>query len=276
MVAVLGDEHLGMSWAEIFSIPQLQIQLPAIILVHGLFHFLLTRWKTGPFASRAGYTAHYIPFIVCFFWMAVYGVYLWLYDEQLADPSFDRIWGAHEGATTLVISMLSIQLYDLPISFVIPDLRQVTFILHHAVVLTLAFIALRYRAFLYYGVYFFGVIESSSPFLAMVDGFRDFPKLANKFAVTNELCRVGFAVVFYAVRIIAWVPVSIGFWRDAFRLLSGEVPMHTMPKYIVCFWLFVHLGLTLLQWHWGIIIAKGAYYMAIGDTSARENEAKGA
>ena len=176
----------------------------------------------------------------------------------------------------------------------------------------------------------------------MVDGFRDFPKLANKFAVTNELCRastdrahldlkeetrqdvhhdsragscflsnsnvsrllffslsllclsidhstfslplslslspyqVGFAVVFYAVRVIAWVPVSIGFWRDAFRLLSGEVPMHTMPKYIVCFWLFVHLGLTLLQWHWGIIIAKGAYYMAIGDTSARENEAKGA
>ena len=34
--------------------------------------------------------------------MASYGDYLWLFDEALADPGFDRIWGYHGGAEKIV------------------------------------------------------------------------------------------------------------------------------------------------------------------------------
>ena len=144
--------------------------------------------------------------------------------------------------------MLAIQSYDTPISMFIPELRQITFVLHHAVVLSLSILSLRYRAFYYYAVYFLGVIELSSPFLAVVDAARDYPKIAEKYPITNEICRVMFAIVFYIVRIFGWFPVSYCFWRDALYLLfNNDAAMHTMPKWVPAFWLFTHGFLTCLQ-----------------------------
>ena len=141
--------------------------------------------------------------------------------------------------------MLAIQSYDTPISLCIPELRQITFVLHHAVVLSLSILSLRYRAFYYYAVYFLGVIELSSPFLAVVDAARDYPKIAEKYPVTNEICRVMFAIVFYIVRIFGWFPVSYCFWRDALYLLfNSDAAMHQMPKWVPAFWLFTHGFLT--------------------------------
>ena len=109
-------------------------------------------------------------------------------------------------------------------------------------------LSLRYRAFYYYAVYFLGVIELSSPFLAVVDAARDYPKIAEKYPITNEVCRVMFAIVFYIVRIFGWFPVSYCFWRDALYLLfNSDAAMHTMPKWVPAFWLFTHGFLTCLQ-----------------------------
>lgn len=282
------DAHLGMSYAEIFGQQQLHVQLVLIVAVHAVSHFLLRRYP-GPFARPKNdddkeapkmksltYIAHYAPFLVTFACMAVYGCWLWLTNEELADPAFDRTWGAHEGAKALVTSMLAIQLYDVPVSLAIPELRVFTFVAHHCVVLTLAIAALRFQAFLYYGVYFMGVIECSTPLLALVDAFRDFPRLAELLPVVNELSRVGFAVAFFTVRIFGWVGVSVCFWIDALKLFKEGAPRHQLPLYIVLTWLVAHAGLTLLQWHWGIKIAKAAFAMALGDNSMREKEAQGA
>ncbi|KAH8071174.1 glycosyltransferase [Aureococcus anophagefferens] len=239
--AVDPDAHIGKTSAEILALPQLQIQ-----------------------------------FLLSFIWMASYGDYLWLFDEALADPGFDRIWGYHGGAEKIVISMLAIQSYDVPVSLIVPDLRQITFVLHHAVVLTLAWIAMRYQAFYFYGVYFLGVIESSSPFLAAVDAFRDFPKLAERWPNTNEACRITFAVVFYIVRIVGWVPVSKMFWLDALSLLEEGAALHTMPRWVPAFWLLTHAGLSCLQAWWGFLILKALWALVTGDESARANEAKSA
>lgn len=274
-VAVAPDAPLGMTYAEIFAQPQFQYQCVFIVGLHLVMHLVLTK-VPNPFSSRAGLFAHYLPFLVTFAGMAVYGDYLWLYDEQMQDPNLDKIWADIPGAKVIVTSMLAIQIYDVPTSFLIPDLRQPTFIAHHIVVLILAFAGLRFRAFLYYGVYFMGVIESSSPLLAMVDAFRDFPKLGQEFPILNEVCRVCFAIVFFAVRIIGWVGVSIDFWRDALSLFAADAPRHGMPLYMVAFWLFIHTGLTILQTHWAIIILKAAYAMATGNHAARANEAKNA
>merc|ERR1712157_148289 len=107
---------------------------------------------------------------------------------------------------------------------------------------------------------------------AVVDAMRDFPKLASDFPMTNEVCRVVFAVVFYCVRVIGWVPVSINFWRDCLSLLEADAAMHTMPKFVPVFWLATHAGLTCLQAWWGFLILKAVYAMITGDEEARKNE----
>lgn len=270
------DAPLGMTYSEIFALPQLQMQLTAIVVVHLFLAWSLPKWKNGPFAVKPQTAAHLAPFITCFTWMAYQGVSLWLFDPVIADPSFDRKFGEHAGAQTLIVSMLAIQLYDVPTSIIIPEMRELTFILHHIVVLILGFAALRFRAMYYYGVYFFGVIESSSPLLALVDTMRDFPKLGAAFPVLNEVARVGFAITFFTVRIICWVPVSYEFWRDMLSHFKADAPLHGMPLSIVAFWLATHFFISMLQVHWGLIIVKAAIAMAKGDLSARENEAKGA
>ena len=116
--------------------------------------------------------------------------------------------------------MLAIQMYDVPASLIVPDLRQITFVLHHLIVLCLAWVALRYRAFYYYGAYFMAVIELSTPLLSVVDSMRDFPKLGDAYPMANEVCRVAFGIVFLAVRVVGWIPVSIHFWRDCLGLFE--------------------------------------------------------
>mmetsp|Transcript_10623 Transcript_10623/g.32672 ORF Transcript_10623/g.32672 Transcript_10623/m.32672 type:complete len:269 (-) Transcript_10623:52-858(-) len=263
---------------------QLRAQLPAMLLLHAVLYRKFASDKTSYFHARPNIMAHYVPFLIAFIWMAFYGAYLWFFDPIMNDPSFDRIWGYHSQSELIVVSMLAIQSYDTPISIIVPDLRAFTFVAHHAVVLSLSILCLdrvrspprRYRAFYYYAVYFLGVIELSSPWLAVVDAMRDFPAIADRFPALNEVARVVFALMFYAVRVFGWVPVSIEFWRDALSLLQEDAAMHTMPKWVPVFWLTTHAGLTCLQAWWGFLILRAVYAMVTGDEEHRKNEAKSA
>jgi len=133
------------------------------------------------------------------------------------------------------------------------------------------------------------VVELSTPLLAFVDLFRDYPKFAAAYPTVEEVCRVAFAVLFFVVRIVGWLPVVVAFARDALDVIGRDGVAAAassswkdadsateIPVPIVCFWLTVTLFLTGLQWYWATMIGKAAYAMAIGDKSQRENEAKGA
>jgi hypothetical protein len=268
------DAPLGLTNAEIFALPQLRFQLAGVVAAHVVAYTIFKRWTKGPFARKPYLMARYVPFVGVFAFQSAYGLYLWLYDADLA--AMDRVWGAHGGARAITTSMLAVQLFDVPISCGAPELSHATFLAHHAVVACLAYFGLRYRAFNYYAPYFLGAIELSSPFLAVVEAMRDFPKLAETFPVTNEVSRVAFAVLFYAVRVVFWVAPSRAFWSDALGLLAAGGPMHATPKAVVYFWLFTHAGLTCLQVWWAFLIAKAAVALVTGDTAARANEAKSA
>jgi len=273
------DDFIGLEWGEIFGIPQLWYQLLALVFMHAVVHRYFARNKDSAYfrGAKANVMAHYVPFLVCFVFQAVYGTYLWLGDEALGDAAFDRTWGSHGGAKVILVSMLAVQLYDIPVSLAVPDLRILSFILHHVAVLYLVLVELRYGCLHYYAVYFLGVIELSSPFLSLVDAFRDYPALARAYPMTNECARAAFIVAFFAVRVIGWIPVSVDFWSDVLALLpGGGAPTHAMPTAVAYSWLFFHLGLTLLQFHWGRLIASAAYAMLVGDASKRANEAKSA
>ena len=237
------DEWYGKSLGETFGNRHFQLQLVAMMGLHAALYYYFKGNPKSAFHANPNKMGHYVPFLIAFQFMAVYGTYIWLTDTDF--HTIDATWGYHPGAETILFSMLAIQSYDTPISMFIPELRQITFVLHHAVVLSLSILSLRYRAFYYYAVYFLGVIELSSPFLAVVDAARDYPKIAEKYPITNEICRVMFAIVFYIVRIFGWFPVSYCFWRDALYLLfNSDAAMHTMPKWVPAFWLFTHGFLT--------------------------------
>ena len=137
---------------------RLQYQLLFLAAVHGACSKLFSTYATGAFQAKSAVMAHYVPFLICFVGMAAYGDYLWLADEGL-NEGFDKTWGFHAGAEAIVVSMLAVQLYDIPVSLSVDDLRVPTFIAHHFAVLYLAVVVLKYRCFYYYAVYFLGVVD---------------------------------------------------------------------------------------------------------------------
>ena len=138
---------------------RLQYQLLFLAAVHGACSKLFSTYATGAFQAKSAVMAHYVPFLICFVGMAAYGDYLWLADDALGGENFDKTWGFHAGAEAIVVSMLAVQLYDIPVSLSVDDLRVPTFIAHHFAVLYLALVVLKYRCFYYYAVYFLGVVD---------------------------------------------------------------------------------------------------------------------
>ena len=257
--------YLGMSYASILTDPVTLTVLAIMLTVYLALRFAFAR-NGSWFSTRPAFAAHGFTFCLPFVYLATMGIYHWYGDPSLA--VIDRTFGVHPAAKTMSLVMVGTQLYDIPSSILIGgELASPNFVAHHITVLTLCFFALHYQFLLYYGVYFMGVIELSTPLLVFVDLFRDNPKFAQAFKLTNELVRVLFAVAFFAVRIVLWIPASLSFWTDALDLLATDDPAsrHGLPVAVIVFWLIVHLGLTCLQWHWGIMILKAVYYMAIGD-----------
>ena len=91
--------------------------------MHVGVHRLFRKNKGGGLlrGAKANVMAHYVPFLVCFCFQAVYGLWLWFWDPALNDPAFDRIWQKHAGAEVVLVSMLAVQLYDIPVSLAVAD-----------------------------------------------------------------------------------------------------------------------------------------------------------
>lgn len=275
MEKVFDDNVLGYSIYEVVTLPTVIFVFFAMLSSYLILRRLFSR-PGSKFASNPSIAAHGFVFCVPFIYMSSYGIYSWYFDPSL--EAIDHKFGTHPAAQRIVSIMVGTQLYDVPSSILIGGvLASPSFIAHHITVLLLSVFGLHFRFVLYYGVFFMGVIETSTPLLAFVDLFRDFPKFAKAFPTANEIVRVLFAIAFFSVRIFLWIPPSIAFWGDCIEALKGPAEdLHAMPKFIIVFWLLVHAFLTTLQWHWGSIIAKAVYAMIIGDESARANEAKGA
>eukprot|EP00634_Sargassococcus_sp_CCMP2135_P005925 CAMPEP_0198647246 /NCGR_PEP_ID=MMETSP1467-20131203/2567_1 /TAXON_ID=1462469 /ORGANISM="unid. sp., Strain CCMP2135" /LENGTH=293 /DNA_ID=CAMNT_0044382863 /DNA_START=24 /DNA_END=905 /DNA_ORIENTATION=- len=270
-------DYLGMPFAEILLHPRALWVSIGMSVAYLLLRSTFTR-AGSKFAKDPAMGAHGLVFSSPFFYLAGKGIALWYFDDDVA--KMDTLFGAHPGVSLLILTMVGVQLFDVPSTLLIGgSLATPTFIAHHLTVLWLSVMSLHYRFALYYAAYFIGVIELSTPFLAFVDLFRDFPKFAEAWPATNEVVRVLFALAFFFVRIVNWIPVSVAFWREALGLLFRTGPHGVsapIPDYVILVWLTTHLGLTLLQWYWGTKILKAVYAMLTGDDAARAHEAKGA
>lgn len=217
-----------------------------------------------------GFAAHQLCFLVGMLFCAVYGSWLWFDKAAIIE---DRIYGLDPGALLLAEFSAAFQFYDLVSSLMIDSLRLSDRIGHHVIASILGFWSYHHGILLYYALFFFGVSEVSSVFLAFVDFFKEFAELRNPrqyplLAQLNEVTRNIFACVFLTIRVCYWPYVSIKFWADALDALKHAKPH---PIEITCIML-ANIGLTLLQFYWAFLILKQIYKKFGGVTIEEQKE----
>ena len=217
-------------------------------------------------SAKPGVVAHQACTLVAFGYAAYNGVLLWLYDDivmQQHEGNFvDRLYGTNERTSEICRFMFGFQLYDLASTALVPELRKLEIVGHHAATLLTAMASNSHGGpfFNYYIPFFFGFTELSSLPLVFVDLFRQLPKLGTQYSAINELSRTLFAVSFLIIRVCYFPYVMLTkWWPDMWQAWSGDDVRCTMTAFG---WMgFSSVFLTLLQLFWGYkiirVIAKG-------------------
>lgn len=260
--------------------PLLSIQsgllcLVAQVLLSGLFAYAL---PTGPWKKQPILTGHQVICLPLMIYLLHQGFCAWYGEQQdLVDQGMEgRIFGLSPRGVDMARIVWGMMLFwDIPISFFSPSLQDPLMVMHHFGMCFVAGAAM--GAFSnnqpvgsYYAPFFFGVIEISSVFLAIVDIFH--PKNAawfewvntstswagNMARKINEASRVLFAISYLIVRcgMFPYVIFSTCL-KDFYQ--AGMLPdeaRHGVPKLIIWVVFFLSLAFTLLQLNWGVLVAK--------------------
>lgn len=98
--------------------------------------------------------------------------------------------------------------------------------------------------------FFLGLTEFSTVLLCMLATFdpssAGVPGMGERFPVTTKVLGVSFALVFIAVRIVAWPWMSFHFWNDVLAVLEARAHSQAVSYTF----LVVNAGLSLLQLIW--------------------------
>lgn len=123
------------------------------------------------------------------------------------------------------------------------------FLIHHTVTCLLS--ALSLRPFLHlYCAYFLGWSEISTAVLCILvlfDEERGVPPLAKAAPILMKATGVAFASTFILFRIIIWPYVNYFYWKDMIHMWNAD-SFHSIP--VACTYMFVNIGLTVLQVVW--------------------------
>lgn len=248
---------MGLSPWQILAAAEVRYCIVTLFL---LWILLCLLFKRLPILDKPLGSAHQVVVLLPFCYLAFQGSRLWLFDDGFAAAfADDRVFGFYAPAQSLVLVFFGFQVWDLTVTLVTPELCKPDAIIHHSVSGVLALIGLSAGTsgfLLYYGAFFFGFSEVSSVPLAAVDIFRMNKRLASAMPSVNEACRVSFAALFLGIRCAYWPFVAFDFWRQT--LASGA------PFSLLSVWWAANIGLTLLQYYWGMLIVKGIIKMVTG------------
>lgn len=172
-----------------------------------------------------------------------------LYDKfDMTDLENDRFYGRAQFVEDhLIMPMLSYQGWNALLCFFNADLRDPAMIGHHIATFSLAYFGLNPYVH-YYALFFFGFAEMTNIPLTLVDIFKYFPDLKEKYPTLNEICRISFAVSFIIIRLFVWPYISYYFWVGSLDVLNSGKAHSSM---VVIVFLVANLFLTGLQFFWG-------------------------
>mmetsp|Transcript_26617 Transcript_26617/g.37488 ORF Transcript_26617/g.37488 Transcript_26617/m.37488 type:complete len:301 (-) Transcript_26617:124-1026(-) len=258
----------------------------SVMALQCVLHFIFANLAgNGPWKHSPSFTAHQmicLPLMICYTSIGFYG-WFWVAREETEESSFlfatptERVTGEIELGLQLSKIVLGTQLFwDLPYEFIFKSTkeREIAMVLHH---IGMAIVAgIHVGVFSsgipvapYYALFFFGVIEISSIFLALVDVFHPKQKAWYEYLQTqgpnsalnvlNEICRVVFAVSYLIVRTIYFPYIGFGYLVPDFAYIASLESEEERNYYLKALLYCVIVILTLfaiLQLYWGLFIAK--------------------
>jgi len=170
------------------------------------------------------------------------------------------MWGGMSEDSWLINRlMIGVQIFDLAVTALVPELRKAEHLGHHISTLfcALGTASLGGPHFCYYVPFYFAFIEISSVPLVFVDLFRQLPELAEGRlgSTLNEIMRTSFVVTFLPIRCI-WFPYAMitGLWPDMYAVyMAGDMRCSAGVFWgmLACCWI-----LMFLQLFWGYKIMR--------------------
>lgn len=244
----------------------------------------------GPWNHLTAYSAHQTVALPLMIILTYVGWRDWFFDPAKYDDSLtprDRIFGlSNPNDVPLAIGSGAILLWDIPMGFLSPPLRDPIMWAHHVGMYLVA--ATMCGTFCkggdmigyYYGSFFFGVIELSSVFLAYVDLFHPKYKhyfewlnsnheskksksLAKILKGMNEFCRIFFALTFMAMRGL-YFPYVTFFQAIPDLQVAYKDPPDGVPMWTGYFLAIMMASFACLQAYWGLLIVKQLKKALIG------------
>jgi len=170
------------------------------------------------------------------------------------------MFGFIEESEKISSANFTYQVWNFCICFIIPEFYQPDMLCHHMLSAFATWYSVHYNMLHYYGVFFSGMSEVSTIFLAIIDASQYFPPSPGSFfSLLVTICQPLFVVTFVYYRVYLWWKMTYNFLNDLKYVISdGQVakfgPGCTLGLY---FEAVISLVLGFLQIYWlGIILQK--------------------
>ena len=185
--------------------------------------------------------------------LAGIGIYHFCVTLPEITTSTERIEG-YEDLSILPSIVIAYNLWALPMGLVIGEPTEM--IIHHIAVLIVGCLAAFFtNGFRYHAPFFFGLIETSSVPLVIMNLFRENPDLDAKYPLASLATALCFAISFLATRVVMWLPQAADFLRLAGMLAytasTASARVMLGASMVVC------IFLTVLQLFWAFKIVQG-------------------
>jgi len=215
------------------------------VVVGLVVHFLLCFFVSPFYASHVVLLAGSVA-------LAVLGTKIYFTQPDASSLSLTADPGPDQSLLSHV--MLIYQLFNLVVTWHVKELQSATMALHHLVTVLLAVSSLNPFA-IYYGGYFFGVVEISNIPLTLRDVIEhcntnrgDSPP---RFGLLKTISEGVFVLCFFATRVFGWSFVTYAFWVQTLPVVQDA---DAKTLFAALLFLISNAFLTLLQAKWSIDI----------------------
>mmetsp|Transcript_31590 Transcript_31590/g.94515 ORF Transcript_31590/g.94515 Transcript_31590/m.94515 type:complete len:179 (+) Transcript_31590:473-1009(+) len=156
---------------------------------------------------------------------------------------------------------MSYQLWSIPLCILVGE-NSGPMMAHHVSVATLAVMcSTLITSTRYYCVFYFGVVESSSVFLSIMNAFKSRPHWIEAMPTLFACSKLLFSVTFLCMRIVLWIPLLLDFFRIAWDIGTSRGEHNGIYHILVVTSFAPAFVLTAMQIFWASKIIRGLVKM---------------
>jgi len=183
------------------------------------------------------------------------GLGLYYFLRLPSEPTLEEKIVGHNEFYPIVCLQIGFQLWAIPVGMFYVD-ESPAMILHHVSVVVVGCMAgFTSFGFRYFTPFMFGMLEMSSVPLAIMNTFKDNPKLIERYPLFYTVIRLVFAIMFLTIRWYMLMPRKYDYLRLNLLAIMSSPSVGFRIYYCFC-WLSAFF-LMILQIFWGSLIIKG-------------------